>query len=285
MKNSNFPDILKERFWEAGRWYISKDDDVILASIPRSGWNWLKLMASLTLDEYYGYASELHFDGQARDFHYNRRYFIPLFYRKNRTIKNEFFFNNNNFPRLLHIHWPVNKESFSRLSLFCLLRGKTVVLVRNIFDAVISHYYHRKFHIKYQNGHFNTEALLALLRRYVMFFNFWGKVVEKRGMDSCMVLRYEELKEDTLTQLKSFFDFVGIENIPDNLIIESINKARFDRLKAMEKEAMGIKDERNLVRARTGGTDYINELDEGQKKLCMDFVNRNLKHLLGYDYS
>jgi hypothetical protein len=172
---------------------------------------------------------------------------------------------------------------------------RIILMVRNPKDIIISWYFQatlsdRKREIwdfKGDLSDFIRDEEFGI-RTIVNFYNCWGQNLDVPK--SLMLLRYEDLKENTLRELKRVCDFLGIDDIGDFDLQEVIKYAHFDNMKEMD---LGI--QKNILSNRGGfmnpGTDperlkvrrgkvdgykdYLNEED-------IAYVEDNVKLLNSY---
>lgn len=116
---------------------------------------------------------------------------------------------------------------------------KTIFLVRNPLDVVVSHYYNRKhrdipeesFHGPLSEFVYEERGGIdALINYYNLHYR------ARESFPGFLLLRYEAMVEDTTRELRRAVDFIGLTEVTDEQIREAVEFARFDRMKKMEKE-------------------------------------------------
>ncbi len=179
--------------------------------------------------------------------------------------------------------------------------SKVIFLVRNPIDVLVSSFFEKtkrnklgkredsfwkpitgniSDYINEKNGGFDT---------IIEFYNIWYR--NKNIPKNFMLLRYEDLQNDTLNQLKRVVDFIGINDIKQEVLKEAINYSCFNNMKEIEKNS-GVKTDKlkpsdknddDTYKTRRGKihgfVDYFNDEEiEFLKKKMTD----NLHEYFGY---
>jgi hypothetical protein len=173
-------------------------------------------------------------------------------------------------------------------SYWFLFRGKKVILVvRNLKDAMMSAY-DKVIKINgnvvsfgdFIKGDYDSSGFdytTASLERRVRFMNRWGDNINKAGR--CHVIKYENLKSDTTSELAKIIRFAGC-NVDDELIKETVLFCSKDNMSQLSdvtegshRHAVSKKNERNISK-------YF---DEQTKKWFVNYMKNNLNNNFGYE--
>lgn len=152
---------------------------------------------------------------------------------------------------------------------------KVVLLVRDPRDAVVSNYFQKRY-----RDFGNKEAFDGTLSEFVRsevgglqslitFYNVWA-AAKNRPMDF-LLMRYEQLHQDTRREVARLLEFVGIEKQDPSLIEEAVEASSFRNMREMEsskslsKNRMRPKDESDprsykMRKGKVGG--YREQLSE-----------------------
>jgi hypothetical protein len=82
-------------------------------------------------------------------------------------------------------------------------------------------------------------------------------------MRNFMLVKYEDLHTDGFNQLRQIIDFIGYSKIPNNIIEDAVEFAKFDNMKKMEQEEGG----KNHIMF-SNGKEFVREgkFGEGKKQ-------------------
>jgi len=211
----------------------TQPQDVFVCGYPKSGNTWFQQMACAVV---YGADVELSPDALINDLvpdvHFRK------FYRR---YGEKSFFKSHDLPR------PAYRN--------------VVYLLRDGRDAMVSFYHH----LSAMSG---SGAI-----------DFYEMVKSGRGLPSkwhdnvaaylanphgarMIVIRYEDLKRDTLVQLRRFFEFVGIER-SDAALTAAIGKTTFERMRLKEQrtgwETPGWPKDKPFIRRGVVGS-FVDEM-------------------------
>lgn len=206
----------------AGRDASIFPDDVYLVSYPRSGNTWTRFLI----------ANLLHPEDETTFANIESR--VPEIYFNVDTV-----LRNVPRPRILKSHEAFNPR-YPRI----------IYIVRDPRDVAVSYYHHN---IKWRNIPENT-ALDDFIPRFIAAeFDPWsgswadnvdGWLNVRQGRDSFLLLRYEDLKQNTQRELYrtagflQSIGFVGIEDSPEKLALAE-ERSSPERMRALEKEQTG----------------------------------------------
>ena len=168
--------------------------DGFIASMQQSGSHWLKYMLGLTLAKIYDLPPPSHIQDDSIIGHTRSPPIYP------------------GIPQIIHSHSIPHYFLRSRALVAILHFPRYVVLVRDIRDGLVAHY--EKFNGEYNvdfstflHGGVRRKRNAASGRKYaddiwlrIRFLNGWGAVAE-RHPERVAVLRYEDLKADTRSEL------------------------------------------------------------------------------------
>lgn len=220
-------------------------DDTFIVSYPKSGNTWLLFLIG-------NYLTDCKVNFQNRcfvipDLHYNPQYcsFIPR-------------------PRFMKSHLPHVPE-FQRV----------IYLVRDGRDVAVSYYFHCiKFGIIKNELPFKdflkrfNEGSIDLFGNWANHVNSW--LDNKPG--NFLLVRYEDMKKDTVTELKRILDFAGISADP-NKIQSAIEASSFERMQHLEqiqydefKKVGSINANIHFVRSGKVGESHIYFTDDLMKE-------------------
>lgn len=170
--------------------------------------------------------------------------------------------------------------------------GKRVIfLMRDPRDVVVS-----SFHQLSKRDKLVEADLSAFIRddttglpRIVAFYNAWIG-----GIDCTrehIILRYEDLKSDTLGELKRLISYLRMDYITDDYLQQSIDKADFKRMQKMEKQGEfnrgrmqpGNPDDVQTFKVRKGKVGgYKEECSPEDVEFIDEYLKKNLDNRVGY---
>ena len=233
--------------------YLHHKTDAYIISHPRSGRTWLRLLIGKALCEMFKLP-----DKEMLDI-----YKLTTSAGISRT-------------QLIHDHTSYT-ESYKYYYLSWDKRiysdKKVIFLVRSIKDVIVSYYFYvtkrdKEFDDSISNF-IRTERYGA--ERIVNFYNSWYE--SQNIPKEFMLLRYEDMMENTKTHLMEVFSFLGLEKIDETSIENAIQFAQFENLKKLEKnnyfdkKAMRPADEKDsesykIRKGKVGGYEqYLSEDD------------------------
>ncbi len=182
------------------------DMDIFIAGYPKSGNTWLQ---NLITGIYFGVDPDLAPDTLIQelvpDIHFKKYY---------RRLKTPMFFKTHYLPR------PEYK--------------RVIYLVRDGRDVMVSYYHHQ---MAIRNGEVDFMAMVC--DGEDLFPGKWHEHVQAWNANPYgaekIVIKYEDLKEDALTQLTRFCDFAHIER-DQTFLQRVIDQTEFTKMQAKEKE-------------------------------------------------
>lgn len=245
---------------------------VFLVSYPKCGRTWLRLLIGKYLAE--------HFELQQED----------LLDVKQLSKKHE------SIPRILinHDDEPHYRRRNELESWKYMYRGKSVLfLVRDPRDVIVSRYHH----VRSREGRREqADSLSDFIRSepgsfqtIVRYYNIWLANATIPG--SFLLIRYEDMQEDTERELRRALDFLEIEEVQNNLLREAVEYARFDNMRKMEEEntfdsgglQKGEADSENAYKTRKGEVGgYREEVPDQAISYMNEVIKSELDPRLGY---
>ena len=256
-----------------------------LISLPRSG----SMFVRCTLSSYY----ELYFklgDGIPKYDSINDKWIFverPIveshswniidLEKFNRTVESKLNTKEENF-RVVFSRFPANK-----LDLFDLNELKPAILARKPIDQIISHYtkHIKKFDLneKNKNG-LNIDFLKYCIERYEQFVNFWNNYLIDQEQKNYIIIKYEDLINDSYNTFIKLFNFYNID-IDMELLNKSIDinqtEQSLERLKNIKINKIRFTDKSKLNRTRNLISDaYFNKMDGNKlEELYSSFGYKN----------
>lgn len=265
------------------RWYAHRRTDVYLISYPKCGRTWLRLMIGRAIC---------------------RRFDLPeteevLFLRSNRRF-------HPRVPRILVIHddRPMLKAPEELARDKSRFRDKKVIfLVRDPRDVIVSSYFEMKNRGEMfgANPHEDRRpifdgSLEAFIDRreggfetILAYYNLWAQNRDlPRGF---LLVRYEDMKADSTRELRRVIDFLGLAEIPDEIIAEATHYAAFENMRKMEARRQfetGIlrpanEDNLESYKTRKGKIKgYLDYLSADRVRALNALMRRDLSDYFGY---
>lgn len=240
------------------------EDDIFLASYPRSGNTWVRFILGTILT------------GEKITWE-NMEEFVPDIYRNT-----DWELKKNVRPRIIKSHHSYDSRY-----------NKVVYLVRDVRDVLLSYYnYHKKFN-KLPNDYRLDKFIKKFINGDLDDFGSWGENVNswisngekvKNGLE---LFRYEDLKDNTFAEIKRMVDFLNIV-ATDKEIADAIEWSSFSNMRKLEdkQEDSDLFKNADKKKKFTNKGDYgywKNELNDNQIKIITKEY-RYLLDQLGYQY-
>ena len=181
---------------------------------------------------------------------------------------------------------------------------KVILLVRDPRDVLVSLYFEKHVRLKayaigekkqYREVADRVKPYEGDLSSYVKqpvggidtivrFYNIWN---ENRNLPAGFLLvRYEDLHREPQAQLRRIMDFLGLNQVDDQVIQEAVDFAAFDKMRQMEKEDRfkstslkpgdaGNPESFKTRKGKIGG--YVEYLSPEE----IDFLNSRIDQVLG----
>lgn len=196
--------------------------------------------------------------------------------------------------RVFHEDNPQNKKSIELLKdKTSYKNNKIILLIRDPRDVIVSWYFHEKNRKKRYNGKLNDFLFKGFgdFNTIIKYYNIWSENMTK--LKNILILRYEDLTNDSLNQIKRVLEFMNIKNISNEKILESLEFSKFDNMQKMESDNKfnvnrlkpGDKKDMDSFKIRKGKIggykDYLNteEIQILNKKMI------SLNKIYGYNVS
>jgi len=213
--------------------------DVYIISFPKSGRTWLRLMI--------GRAIVNQFSLSIHD-----RLECMLYLHKLAAL-------HSSIPRIFVTHDddPHWKKSYELLTSKTFYKDvKVIFLARDPRDVLVSNYFSKKKRVHiWIDKQIQKPDLQAYRQRIVpysgnlssyvkeevgsidtiiKFYNIWAN--NRKIPKDFLLLRYEDLHQNTNLELYKALDFIGIKKVSHEIIEEAIQYASFDKMRKMETE-------------------------------------------------
>ncbi len=243
--------------------------DAYIATFGESGTHWFKYMLSWILSRIYDLPPPEHISSD--DLIGGPR--TPPKYR--------------HIPQIVSSHSTPNNLMRSRAVMRLLHFPKYIILVRNIMDSLVSNYEKRRKSYWAQNQvnypiDFSSYIRGDDIERFkgdvwgrVMFMNQWGTMVQ-RHPGKISVVKYENLRSDTIGELNKVCKFLHLENVTSEILTEVVYRASKSKMSKLP----------NIP-----GTEFIIRTDERNKLISQedcqyirDIIERKLEYDFGYEY-
>lgn len=225
--------------------FKSRESDVIIATIPKSGTTWLKALAFAIINRQRFPAASSNTQNH-RLLTSNPHDLVPFLEYK--------LYSNNQVPELsnfpeprtfaTHVPYPSLEESIKKSE-----NVKIVYLCRNPFDTFISSWHFVKKLRPESLPHFPLEEAFKMYCNGVVGFGpFWDHMLgywkeSLKRPEKVLFLKYEGMKEDILSNLKELASFLGfpfsVEEERDGVIEDIAKLCSFENLKELEVNKSG----------------------------------------------
>lgn len=251
-----------------------KDNSVVFATFPKSGWNWSAEVLDYALTKHFtgAYTVDYAGDGTLKQRqHTPPSVFTPADARSSGRKRVREMFPAVDVDYCLHTHGAWRESPLLGMD-----AAKTVLIARNIPTTLYSYYRSR-------GGAYATfEACLAdgALDRAIHFYNSWGDFCAKAGT-RCRIFRYEDLRATPLPQFRALFEYVFGIDVGETLIAEALDYYSFQKQK--EREWRYAADEKKHFHFR-GGVDYGDLIDDETLRHLRKTLTTRLRHAFGYEY-
>ena len=177
-------------------------------------------------------------------------------------------------PAHYHTHHPYYRLRYRRLK-----KMNIVILVRSVLESLESNFVKIGGSSRWPEIKVDNESSFPWDRHLddlIEFYNSWGDYA--RHHSNCMIVRYHELKGDSLNGLKVISDFWNLD-IPRDCLEEALSRTT---KAAMKKK---IPQEESLANRRVSFRKERGVLSESLCKHILERLQRELIHDFGYDYS
>jgi len=148
-------------------------------------------------------------------------------------LDSNFIYGIDIFPYFYHDHSDKNRSIVENKTKYS---SKSIIfLTRDPVDVVWSYYLHCKHRTKKFKGSFSKfiESERYGIEKVVLFYNIWFKnsLIPYQFMD----IRYEDMSKNMNVVLQYVVDFIGLENCTKDIIDKSVEFAKFENMRQMER--------------------------------------------------
>ncbi|XP_045202030.2 sulfotransferase 1C2A-like [Mercenaria mercenaria] len=192
-----------------------KAGDVLLCSCPKTGTHWLTNLLHYLM-----------YDGQLDDMLSYQPYLVDFHDIEEEVQRNGRRIISSHFPPK---HLPV--EHFAK-------GGKTILLFRNPKDTAVSMFHMLRKQKIYVNFKLSWDTYLKYwlegkipMGSYFEYYNSWQKELNKRPDLDILIVQYEDLKRDSLHELRRIKKYLGLHH-SDERLKAVLNKCSLENLKA-----------------------------------------------------
>ncbi|XP_074284372.1 cytosolic sulfotransferase 15-like [Silene latifolia] len=248
------------------------DNDVMVATVPKSGTTWLKALVFAVVNRNkFDIGSKTHplLTSNPHDL-------VPFLEYK--------VYANNQFPNLLNIpsprlfssHVPYNSLPRSIVTSKC----KVVYICRNPYDTFVSIWHFLKKIRPTCLGPFSLEEAFDMYcKGHVGYGPYWDHMLQYweesiRAPEKVMFLKYEDLKSDVSFQLRKLADFLGYPFTAaeeENGVVDAISKlCSFDQMKDLEVNKKG----KSILYFENQGLFRKGEVGDWMNLLSVEMVER-----------
>lgn len=231
--------------------------DVLLCSFPKAGNTWVRMFL-------YSLLSELDSGGAVAD--------ADLTFDLLDSEMPEFGANNllstwrfSSSPRLIKTHLRNN---------FLFRKNRSVLILRHPLDLMVSYYHYVR---SAKRGRFNgnlKDFLYSAEYGIEQYFKHYESWKDRSGL----VVRYEDLKSDPLSNFKLVLEFCGVHGYDDSSVLRALDASSMSNVRKAQKVSVAIKLKHNSEYqfARKGiSGEWQHEFDDESvayaKKIACDY--------------
>jgi hypothetical protein len=237
-----------------------RQNDVIWATVPRSGHNWLAMMYTI-IAESLCTGEKINLD-QVKELR-------PKYYRHT-LIRYDLRDDDINFA----YEYPIPRLKHTHLDYRPWMRGQKILLqIRHPQDVIISNYFHSK---AYETTNFSDHIQSGSCHHLLNFYHRWDDAITHNRVEDVYVIRYEDLKQDTLTAVKNVMDFFELE-VDTSLVHYAISETQQQKVQQQEMSKKNISDKRQLHLVRSGKINQTDSLTEQERTLLYEYLKNNWK--------
>ncbi|KAI5670301.1 hypothetical protein M9H77_10665 [Catharanthus roseus] len=216
--------------------FEAQNEDILLASPPKTGTTWLKALCLCILKNQNIEDDEKDDVLTKENPHFNVQTIESMIYSTKPNPDDDLYTTRKDSPRLFHTHLPYNVLPDSIKQSDC----KIVYITRNPKDTVVSlwHFFNSIFRTNQDPFPLEkaVECFCSGIHQYGPFFDhvlqYWGET-QKRP-NKILFLKYEDLKKDPKGEVKKLADFLGKPLIDEAEIDKVLWRCSLDRLKNLE---------------------------------------------------
>jgi len=253
---------------------MNKSNCVMVASFPKSGWNWTGDIVTYSVVKHLTGKFEVTYkDGETLKTSEVKPYrlFWPADSRATQAKKLSRLFPDLSLDYCLHSH-----AAWKYAPLWGLDEAKTVFVTRNIPTMMFSYYKSRGD--KYASL---DECIIddKLLDRCIGFYNSWGEFCTRHKQHR--IFRFEDYKAKPLATFAELIDYIFGLTVPRQIIQEALDYYSIEKQK--EREFKFNPDEKKHFHFK-GASDYSKDIPEKSLQYIYGRLDRELVHQFGYEY-
>lgn len=253
---------------------MDKTKCVMIATFPKSGWNWTGDILSYCVIKYFTgeYAVTYNDKGTLKNSEVKPfRLFCSADSRATVATPIRKMFPKLDLDYCLHSH-----GTWKYSALWGLDSAKTVFITRNIPTALFSYY--RTMGSQYANM---DECIIddGLMQRILDFYNSWGEFCQKHK--NYRIFRFEDYKAEPVKNFSDLISYIFGIAVPTELLEEALSYYSIEKQK--EREFNFSMDEKKHFHYK-GAADYSDKIPEKTLKYIYERISRELVHNFGYEY-
>lgn len=115
-------------------------------------------------------------------------------------------------------------------------QNKVVFLIRDPRDVIVSLYFQKTRRVHQYTGPLSEFLYLeqGSFDSLLHFYNIWAK--NRNVPKDFLLIRYEDIHADPQGELRGVLNFIGLQEIPDDIIHEAVQYASFENMRQIETE-------------------------------------------------
>lgn len=230
-----------------------KEPDVYIISYPKTGRTWLRLLLGHLICRKYGLDETAALE-------------IKKITRKAGIKLTGFTHDDSNMVKKLHYRdMIVDKRKYKNRTI--------ILLIRDVRDTMVSCYFQAKNRIKVFDGtisEFIRDERYGV-NKYLCFYKVWEQ--QMNVPSQFKIITYEDMHNNTETIVRSVCDLIGINDLTDAEIQETVQYSSFENMKKLESsnhfnssilkaDNSGNKDSYKVRKGKIGGyQEYLTNED------------------------
>ncbi len=248
--------------------------DVLIVWFPKTGGTWTRLLLHRAMARHFGIegVGPLNFEG--------------LYQADHRVPRIHAFHEDE--P-----HWKRPDQLATDKSKY---RDKKVILLaRDPRDAMVSHYFQMTKRFRVVDPEMTIGEFLEMpsgsLRTWIRYYNIWAR--NREVPRDLHLIRYEDVHADPAAALRQVLEFVGVDDVDDAIIDESVAHNDIGRTREREKAGAyqhrqltpGIEGDPDSFKARRGKAGgYVDYLSPEEIQRVDELVRAELDPWYGYPW-
>jgi hypothetical protein len=187
-------------------------------------------------------------------------------------------------PRLVFSHKICSTLVHSAIPRAMVKFPRYVIMVRDLRTMLVSHF--ERFKDRYQmsfsqflRGDVSGRQFDCDIWDSIRFLNAWGKVCERLPKQT-MVLRFEDLRADVISESVRVWNFLNLPPIERAIFEQAAAASTKDKMKTKEER---VRKHGTVVRA--DGGDPLMQYSPKDRLFLMETCARYLRYSFGYDYT